>query len=132
MVNNATLREAKRDYEQEIKLPSELVEEISKTGSLVYVKWVEARRKNDFSIFQPLLEKMIGLQIQVAEKLDTHPDPYSTLIDLFEPGATYDWIANIFNKAKYHFHQQYKYFLTIFSLFYNILRIVLLHMFNKF
>ena len=48
---------------------------------------------------------MIGLQIQVAEKLDTHPDPYSTLIDLYEPGATYDWIANIFNKSKLKLNQ---------------------------
>jgi len=100
LIDSATLREAKRDYEQEVKLPTELVEEISKTGSLGNIKWVEARKKNDFSIFQPFLEKMIGLQIQVAEKLDTHPDPYSTLIDLYEPGATYDWIANIFDKSK--------------------------------
>jgi len=100
LVDSATLREAKRDYEQEVKLPTELVEEISKTSSLGYVKWVEAREKNDFSIFQPVLEKLVGLQIQVAEKLDTHPDPYSTLIDLYEPGATYDWIANIFSKSK--------------------------------
>ncbi|NVM17056.1 MAG: carboxypeptidase M32 [Candidatus Lokiarchaeota archaeon] len=100
LVDNATLREAKRNYEQEVRLPTELVEEISKTASLGNIKWVEARKKNDFSIFEPLLEKMIGLQIQVAEKLDTHPDPYSTLIDLYEPGATYGWISNIFDKSK--------------------------------
>ena len=76
------------------------MEEIAKTASLGHSKWVEARKKDNFSIFQPLLEKMIGLQIEVASKLETHPDPYSTLIDLYEPGATYDWIANIFNKSK--------------------------------
>jgi len=100
LIENATLREAKRDYEQEVRLPTELVEEISKTASIGNIKWVEARKKNDFSIFEPLLEKMIGLKIQVAEKLDTHPDPYSTLIDLYEPGATYGWISNIFDKSK--------------------------------
>jgi carboxypeptidase Taq len=100
LIDAATLREAKRAYEQEVKLPTELVEEIAKTASLGHIKWVEARKKDDFSIFQPLLEKMIGLQIEVASKLETHPDPYSTLIDLYEPGATYDWIANIFNKSK--------------------------------
>jgi carboxypeptidase Taq len=100
LIDSATLREAKRDYEQEVKLPTELVEEVSKTASLSHIKWVEARQKNDFSIFEPLLEKTIDLQIQVAEKLATHPDPYSTLIDLYEPGATYDWIASIFNKSK--------------------------------
>jgi len=100
LTDAAFIREAKRDYDQEVKLPTKLVEEISKTASLGHAKWVEARKKDDFSLFQPLLEKMIGLQIQVAEKLDTHPDPYSTLIDLYEPGATYDWIAKIFSKSK--------------------------------
>ncbi len=100
LIDAAFIREAKRDYDQEVKLPTKLVEEISKTASLGHAKWVEARKKDDFSLFQPLLEKMIGLQIQVAEKLDTHPDPYSTLIDLYEPGATYNWIAKIFNKSK--------------------------------
>ena len=100
LIDTAFLREAKRDYEQEAKLPTELVEEISKTASLGHIKWVEARKKDNFSIFQPLLEKMVGLQIEVAEKLGTHSDPYSTLIDLYEPGATYDWIAKIFSKSK--------------------------------
>ena len=100
LIDAAFIREAKRDYDQEVKLPTKLVEEISKTASLGHAKWVEARKKDDFSLFQPLLEKMIGLQIQVAEKLDTHPDLYSTLIDLYEPGATYDWIAKIFSKSK--------------------------------
>jgi len=100
LIDAAFIREAKRDYDQEVKLPTKLVEEISKTASLGHAKWVEARKKDDFSLFQPLLEKMIGLQIQVAEKLDTHPDPYSTLIDLYEPGATYDWITKIFSKSK--------------------------------
>jgi len=100
LIDAAFIREAKRDYDQEVKLPTKLVEEISKTASLGHAKWVEARKKDDFSLFQPLLEKMIGLQIQVAEKLDTHPDLYSTLIDLYEPGATYNWIAKIFSKSK--------------------------------
>ncbi len=100
LIDAATLREAKRAYELEVKLPTELVEEIAKTASLGHSKWVEARKKDDFSIFQPLLEKMIGLQIEVANKLETHPDPYSTLIDLYEPGATNDWIANIFNESR--------------------------------
>ena len=37
LIDAATLREAKRDYEQEVKLPTELVEEISKTSSLISI-----------------------------------------------------------------------------------------------
>ncbi len=43
---------------------------------------------------------MVKLRIEFAEKLNTGPTLYSTLIDLFEPGATYDWVAKIFNQMK--------------------------------
>jgi carboxypeptidase Taq len=99
-IDAAMVREAKRAYEQEIKLPEELVTTISKTASLSQQVWQKARQEKDFKSFIPLLEKTIELQKEKAEKLETHPDLYSTLIDLYEPGATYDWIAKVFNPIK--------------------------------
>ncbi len=93
----AMIREAKREYEHATKIPDELVSEIAKTSSLAHVEWEKAREKSDFSIFKPYLEKIIKLRKEFAEKLDTGPTLYSTLLDLFEPGATYDWILKIFN-----------------------------------
>ncbi|NVM34673.1 MAG: carboxypeptidase M32 [Candidatus Lokiarchaeota archaeon] len=99
-IDRAMLREAKRAYDQETKLPEALVVEIQKTAALAQQTWQNARRNNDFKSFIPLLEKTLELQREKAAKLETHPDLYSTLIDLYEPGATYDWIANIFNPIK--------------------------------
>jgi carboxypeptidase Taq len=99
-IESAMIREARRDYDQEVKIPTELVKEIAKTRPLSQQAWQEAKQKNDFSIFKPLLEKMIKLQIEVAERLDTGPTLYSTLIDLFEPGATYSWIKGVFDDLK--------------------------------
>ncbi|MFX1366841.1 MAG: carboxypeptidase M32 [Promethearchaeota archaeon] len=96
----AMIREAKRLYEQANRVPEDLLGEITKQSSLGYNEWEKARKKSDFSIFQPCLEKMIYLQIEYAEKLDTGPNLYSTLIDLYEPGATYDWILKIFTNLK--------------------------------
>ncbi|MEE9379001.1 MAG: carboxypeptidase M32 [Candidatus Lokiarchaeia archaeon] len=96
----AMIREAKREYDHATKIPDELVTEIAKTSSLGYIEWEKAREKSDFSIFKPYLEKIIKLRIEFAEKLDTGPTLYSTLLDLFEPGATYDWILKIFNGLK--------------------------------
>ena len=93
----AMIREAKRDYKHATKIPDELVSEIAKTSSLAHIEWEKAREKSDFSIFKPYLEKIIKLRIEFAEKLDTGSTLYSTLLDLFEPGATYDWILKIFN-----------------------------------
>jgi len=99
-IDNAMLREITREYDLETKLPEKLVVEIAETSVLAAKVWQEARAKSDFSIFEKILEKTIELQKEKAEKLATHPDLYSTLIDLYEPGATYKWIADIFNPLR--------------------------------
>ena len=99
-IKSAMLREIKREYDLAIKLPEKLVTEIAETSILASKDWREAREKSDFSIFEKILEKTVELQKEKATKLETHPDLYSTLIDLYEPAATYDWIANVFNPIK--------------------------------
>jgi len=99
-VENAMLREITREYNLETKLPEKLVVEIAETSVLAAKDWRDARAKSDFSIFEKILEKTVELQKEKALKLGTHPDPYSTLIDLYEPGANYEWIANIFNPLR--------------------------------
>jgi len=99
-IDNAMLREITREYNLETKLPEKLVVDIAETSVLAAKDWREAREKSDFSIFENILEKIVELQKEKALKLDTHPDLYSTLIDLYEPSATYEWIANIFNPIK--------------------------------
>jgi carboxypeptidase Taq len=99
-IESAMLREITREYNLATKLPEELVVEIAETSILAAKDWREARAKNDFSIFEKMLQKSVDLQKEKARKLETHPDMYSTLMDLYEPGATYDWVANIFNPIK--------------------------------
>jgi carboxypeptidase Taq len=99
-IDTAMVREAKRLYEQEVKLPEELVIEIAKTSVIGQQTWQKAREKSDFKLFESILEKTVELQREKATRLETHPDLYSTLIDLFEPGATYDWIVNVFTPIK--------------------------------
>lgn len=99
-IDSAMVREARRLYDHEVKIPTELVIEIAKTSILSHQAWEKAKEKSDFSIFEPLLSKMIELEIEVANRLDTGPTLYSTLIDLFEPGATYSWIKSVFDGLK--------------------------------
>ena len=98
----AMLREITRDYNLAIKLPEKLVTEIAETKILASKEWRKARKKSDFSIFQKILEKTVELQKEKAEKLDIHPDLYSTLIDLYEPShdPPYVWISKLFNSLK--------------------------------
>lgn len=100
LINSALLREAKRKYEKAIKIPTQLVTEIAKTASLGYQAWEKAKSKNNFEIFKPYLEKMVSLQREYAERIDIGPTLYDSLLDIYEPGATSDWISKIFENLK--------------------------------
>jgi carboxypeptidase Taq len=62
----ANVREIKRIYEKKTKVPLKLVKEIAKTSSLGTEAWARARKKKDFKIFQPYLEKMVSLKSRHA------------------------------------------------------------------
>ena len=51
------VREIDRQQSRSLKLPKELVVELSQTESLGHEAWIEAREKSDFALFQPWLEK---------------------------------------------------------------------------
>ena len=84
-IESSMLREITREYNLATKLPEELVTEIAETSILAAKDWREARAKKDFSIFEKMLLKSVDLQKEKARRLATHPDMYSTLIDLYEP-----------------------------------------------
>ncbi len=100
LVDSALLREAKRKYEKAIKIPTELVTEIAKTASLGHQAWEKAKSKSKFEIFQPFLEKMVSLQRDYAERINIGPTLYDSLLDIYEPGATSNWISKIFENLK--------------------------------
>jgi carboxypeptidase Taq len=89
-----------RSYDQETKLPAELVEEIAKHSMVCVSTWKKAKATKNYSIFKPELEKMVGLIKQKAHYLDPAKDPYDVLVDLYEPGATVAIIAKLFEPLK--------------------------------
>lgn len=95
-IDAANVRELKRDYDLNVKIPRSLVEELSKTITLAQGKWQEARAASDFNAFLPWFEKVVELKRQVAEALGYEGKPYNAMLDIFEPGATTDDIAETF------------------------------------
>lgn len=100
LIDDAILREAKREYEKAVRVPPELVEELAKNATLSHNGWKKAREKNDFSLFEPWLTKMIDLQKKYADYIDMYPNRYDNLLDEYEPGATSDWLTNLFVSLK--------------------------------
>ncbi|HUE14349.1 MAG TPA: carboxypeptidase M32, partial [Planctomycetaceae bacterium] len=93
----ANLREARRRYDRATKLPTRLVEEISRVTSLAQHNWVEARKKSQFETFRPWLEQIIALKREEAAALG-HGNgvPYDALLDDYEPGAKTADVAKVF------------------------------------
>ena len=90
------LRLLKRELDYYTKIPPKLLEDISRTATEGTVVWREARKKSDFSLFKPYLEKMVALKRQEAEKLGYQGHPYNALMDRFEEGLTTNDVDKVF------------------------------------
>jgi len=94
------VRVARRDYEKERKLPSDLVAEMASAGSTAQPVWQKARKESDFKSFAPYLEKNVELNRRVADLLGYRERPYDALLDREEPGLTTDQLETMFAELK--------------------------------
>ncbi|MBI5883932.1 MAG: carboxypeptidase M32, partial [Elusimicrobia bacterium] len=96
-VEAVNLRELRRMYDRETKLPKRLVEEFVRASSLSQEAWVAARKESDFSKFQPWLEKLMKLTREKTECWGYKKNPYDALLDEYEPYETCDNITKVFD-----------------------------------
>jgi len=94
------VRVVARDYEKARKVPSELVAEFARVSALAYEAWAKARERADFSMFQPHLEKIVELNVRLAEALGYEDRIYDPLLDQFEPEMKTAQVAAIFDDLK--------------------------------
>ncbi len=96
----ANARELRRDYDRATKLPSSLVEEMSKTAVLAQHAWVESRKNSDFKIFEPWLVKTVDLKKQEAACVGWKEHVYDALLDPYEPGETTTNLRRVFDSLR--------------------------------
>ncbi|NIO71197.1 MAG: carboxypeptidase M32, partial [Anaerolineae bacterium] len=94
------VRVTARDYERERKIPAWLVAEMAKATALAQEAWVQARAESNYPHFQPHLQKIVDLNIQMAEALGYKDRLYDALLDLFEPEMKTAQVARIFDELK--------------------------------
>ena len=90
-------------YNEETKLPDQLVAEIAKQQTIATDVWKKAKATKDYALFRPELEKLTKLQKKAADilmKVKKTKTPYDALIDIFEPKMTAKTIAKIFDDLK--------------------------------
>ncbi|MDA1014043.1 MAG: carboxypeptidase M32 [Planctomycetota bacterium] len=99
---SANVRDARRRFDRATKLPRKLVEEMSRVSTLAQHAWVEARKKSDFSHFQPWLEKTVALKREEAAAIGFADGgvPYDALLDEYEPGMSTAEVSAVFTPLR--------------------------------
>ncbi|MHA1653680.1 MAG: carboxypeptidase M32 [Candidatus Thorarchaeota archaeon] len=93
----------KREYEQETRVPGDLVAEIARQQAVTVEVWKKAKAANDWKKFEPELQKMMELVRKKAEiVMDVKgiPDVYDCLIDDYERAMTSDRIERVFRELR--------------------------------
>lgn len=98
--DKAVVKRLERDIEKSRKVPSEFVERMSKTTTMAYPVWQEAREKANFSIFLPHLEKIVELEKEYCGYINLSGPRYNSLLDSYEEGMTVEKLQNEFDYLK--------------------------------
>lgn len=99
-IQRANVHRSLDDYEKNSKLPSDFVESLSRQTSECFNAWLEARKLNDFKIFEPSLAKMVALKREQAKLYGYEAHPYDALLDEYEKGMTVATLDKVFDGIK--------------------------------
>ncbi len=96
----ANVRELRRSFDRQTKLPRTLVEELARATSHGQQEWVVARREQSFARFRPALEAIVKLKREEARCLSNGGELYNALLDEYEPGANCQELATLFEALR--------------------------------
>lgn len=90
-----------KGYKKEQNLSPELQYEYQIAANNAYTKWLEAKNKSDYSIFEPSLNKLVELtQKIISLREEKFATPYDSLLDDFEPGNNEVILDDFFSQLK--------------------------------
>ncbi|MFW9777511.1 MAG: carboxypeptidase M32 [Candidatus Heimdallarchaeota archaeon] len=93
----------RREVENRISLPLDLVQELAKQANLTQEIWKRAKKINSFKKVKPALARLFELNLKRASLIADNKninDPYNALIGLRDPGLTTDFLTSLFDVAK--------------------------------
>jgi len=93
----------KKHYDEQTKLPEELVAETARQQAITVDVWKKAKAAKNFAMFKPELEKLVDLRKKAAEilmEVKKTKTPYDALIDIFEPKMTAKMITKVFDELR--------------------------------
>ncbi|HEX9055198.1 MAG TPA: carboxypeptidase M32 [Gemmatimonadales bacterium] len=94
------VREIRRAYDRERKLPRKLVAESARVSALAQQAWADAREAGEYELFRPWLEKILKLAREEAEAVGYPETAYDALLEDYEPGVTTAEVTGLFEDLK--------------------------------
>jgi carboxypeptidase Taq len=94
------VRELRRGYDKECRMPRALVEESARVTTLASRAWEQARRKNDYKSAAPWLDKVFAIAREEADASGHNGNRYDALLDDYEPGMTSDQLAALLTQVR--------------------------------
>jgi carboxypeptidase Taq len=94
------VRELRRGYDRERRLPRRLVEESARVTALAQQAWADAREGSDYERFRPWLERQVALAREEAEAVGYGETPYDALLEDYEPGVSTAEVTALFAELR--------------------------------
>ncbi len=94
------VKNVRREYDKQRKVPSDWVAEFSRVTSIAQESWKKARQKSEFALFQPDLTNVLELRRQYAQYFAPYDHIYDPLLDDFEPGMKTADVRKVFEELR--------------------------------
>ena len=92
------VRELRRGYDRERRIPRRLVEEMASVTALAARVWADAKKKDDFKSFAPWLDRIFALAREEADAAGHNGNRYDALLEDYEPGMTTETLSQLFDR----------------------------------
>jgi len=92
-----------KSYDEQTKLPTELVVALAKQQAITVNTWKKAKAQKNFALFKPELEKLLDLSKQAANilmQVKGTKTPYDAMLDIYEPKITAETVATVFGELE--------------------------------
>ncbi|HVG49869.1 MAG TPA: carboxypeptidase M32 [Rubellimicrobium sp.] len=99
-VGVANLREIRRRYERNLRVPARLAAELARVTSRAQGIWAEARANEDVAAFLPVLTEVVALRREEGQAIAQGGDVYDALLHDYEPGTSSAELSRMFGALR--------------------------------
>ncbi|BCN32013.1 carboxypeptidase M32 [Anaeromicropila herbilytica] len=100
-VEKAIVKKLRKNYNDLKVIPAEEFKAYSELQATASNVWAQAKEKNDYNHFAPVLKKLIDFQRKfIGYRYQGEGNRYDVLLDDYEPGFTVEILDKFFNEVK--------------------------------